>query len=220
MKLIFPPEYNDLEYNLVVINVALIPIAAGALKAYEESEAWLTSADYELGYTALAELQIGLADMTSILPVFLGGTGVEAIPSFSVHKNGTHQAIAASTWVKVVWSTEEFDATGNFASNRWTPQVAGKYLLLATIQYNPDIGNATPDGTRMLISIYKNGVQYERSEFPSSGNNYYYPHVAAVVSVNGSSDYFEIYTLVTGVTTLTIGGDPVQSHWSGVWVAP
>jgi hypothetical protein len=178
-----------------------------------------------VGFAALVASQIPDLDAakitTGLLPVARGGTGVGAIPAFSVHKNGTNQTPTANSWVKVTWSTEDFDTNNNFASSRFTPTVAGRYTLSCTLQYNPDAGNPIANGVRMIISVWKNGVEAKRSEATSSGNNYYYPQITTTLTANGTTDYFEIYTYtVSGATNITIGGNAEYTHWSGFWVAP
>jgi hypothetical protein len=55
----FPSGYGA-DSILVEIDRALVPIVSGLLSAGEDSYIWLTPADYELGYNALAELQVEL----------------------------------------------------------------------------------------------------------------------------------------------------------------
>lgn len=57
----FPDEYDTAAARRVVINQALIPLVAGALAYLEKPESWLTDADYEAAYNAIAELQIAMS---------------------------------------------------------------------------------------------------------------------------------------------------------------
>lgn len=57
MSYSFPNGYNERCY-LVAVDSALIPFLSGALHVYERREMWLTDADYEQAYNAIAELYI------------------------------------------------------------------------------------------------------------------------------------------------------------------
>lgn len=112
-------------------------------------------------------------------------------PSFSVHKNGTNQtAIVDETFTKVTWSTEEFDTNNNFASDKFTPSVAGKYQLSACCQWLNGLS-----GMDAIVSIYKNGVQYKQARDVLGGSSGAIagPTISIVVDANGTTDYFEVY---------------------------
>lgn len=95
-----------------------------------------------------------------IWPVALGGTGVAALPMFSVHKNGTNQVITAGVWTELTWSTERWDTNANFASNRFTPSVAGKYSCYVIAQH---IGATV--GEDVYVSLRKNGAMDASASF-------------------------------------------------------
>jgi hypothetical protein len=62
MKYTFPANYAESDCYLVAINVALLPLVAGALKHFEERRCWHTDEEYESAYNAFAALE---ACMTS-----------------------------------------------------------------------------------------------------------------------------------------------------------
>ncbi len=114
-------------------------------------------------------------------------------PAFSVHKNGSNQTgIVNNTWTKITWSTEKFDTNSNFASDRFTPTVAGKYLLSAAVRFT--VGN---DQSAFQISISKNGAppgnSIHEGTAKGSGAGAVETDANAVVDANGSTDFFEIY---------------------------
>ena len=129
----------------------------------------------------------GITDLT----VTDGGTGVSAMPSFSV-KRTTDQAIAASTDVKVQWDSEVIDSNSNFDSTtnyRFTPTVAGTYFLHA----QGIIMNIAVNETS-AISINKNGATaHQFTRTTSSSETSPTIQVSALVSANGTTDYFEVY---------------------------
>ena len=89
--------------------------------------------------------------------ITLSGSGW---PSFSVHRNAINQTLTASVWTKVAFTTEEFDTNSNFdsATNyRFTPTVAGKYLLSGIIGFL-----SVSNGEYAQGAIYKNGSLYKQ----------------------------------------------------------
>jgi hypothetical protein len=126
-----------------------------------------------------------------------GDTGIvqptAAAPTFSAYKSGSSQSLA-STFVKVTFETEEFDTNSNFASSRFTPTVAGYYSVNSSIRTN--------NNGQLRVAIYKNGSNakeglYEINTFTSSVN--------AIISMNGSTDYLEIYAYSPNGHSATAG---------------
>lgn len=56
----FPIGYNDSACYLVPIRADLVPFVAGALRQLEAREMWLTEADYEAAYNAVAEIEAAM----------------------------------------------------------------------------------------------------------------------------------------------------------------
>ncbi len=131
--------------------------------------------------------------------------------AFSVHKNGTNQTgVATSTNTKVTWSTEDFDTNSDFASDKFTPTVAGKYLLMATV------GMTTiTDGTDLTLWIYKNGVAHKRMELRTGASGSSANIVTAIVEANGSTDYFEVFIFQNSGADKIISGDKINTFFQG-----
>ena len=104
-------------------------------------------------------------------------------PAFSAYASaGT--SLTANIWTKISLATEEFDTNSNFASSRFTPTVAGYYQLNALVESGIGI-------SYFYVSIYKNGVDEKRN---STGNNAATGcEVTALIYLNGSTDYVEVY---------------------------
>ena len=110
-------------------------------------------------------------------------------PSFFVHKNGTNQTVTNNVTTLLTWSTETFDTNNNFASNRFTPTVAGKYLISLSVF-------CTGTGNYCLAYIYKNGSAIAIGQIQNTSTwNDVTATATAVVDMNGSSDYLEGYGL-------------------------
>ena len=119
------------------------------------------------------------------------------MPAFSAY-NTSNQSVTDSTYTKVTLGTEEFDTNNNFASGRFTPTVAGYY------QINGCVHTGTSSITRAIAYLYKNGSSYKR------GNDLFVGGavtVSAIVYLNGSTDYVELYGYVTATTPLFYGTD-------------
>jgi hypothetical protein len=114
-------------------------------------------------------------------------------PAFEAQGSGSNQTIADNTNSKVtVYNTELYDSNNDYTDNRFTPTVAGKYYIYATAYWSTSTSNDYHDGQ---IAIYKNGSNYAdvNNNWNASGGNARAEYVGAVVDMNGSSDYVEIY---------------------------
>jgi hypothetical protein len=113
--------------------------------------------------------------------------GATAAPAFSAYQSSA-QTLSSATWTKLQFQTEEFDTASAFdnATNyRFTPQIAGYY------QVNGGLAIAASN-TGIRVGVYKNGTVFKYLSFDSStaaGAAY----GSALVYLNGSSDYIELY---------------------------
>jgi hypothetical protein len=140
------------------------------------------------------------------MPLTLYGSA----PAFSAYLNG-NQTISVNTWTKVTLNTETFDTNSNFdptTNYRFTPTVAGYYLISWSV-YN--VGAAFNGYSQ----LYKNGtgVAYGSSAATSGGTTAQLSGGSYLVSMNGSTDYLELYTYA-GITNVT-GGSSV-TYMTGV----
>lgn len=147
----------------------------------------------------------------------LGAPATSVWPSFSVHKGGSDQGSITSPATKVTWSTEEFDTNSDFASDRFTPTVAGKYLLIANLTFT----NAVVNADIVLISIYKNGAEYKTVRMhmnAPAGADFEGNDIQIIADANGTTDYFEVFC-ETPDTVSTIEGDATDTWFSGSRIA-
>jgi hypothetical protein len=134
-----------------------------------------------------------------------GTSGTEVV--FSVHKNGANQTVTTNVHEKLTWSTEVLDTNNNFASDRFTPTVAGKYFITTA---NQCVSNTT----FCYASIFKNGVAFaHRFSRVVSAN----PNVSAIIEMNGTTDYLESYTRNQGGTI--VSGDSNYTYFSGYLIS-
>jgi len=137
---------------------------------------------------------INLADNFAFTGTVSGAGGVNT-PAFEAYLGSNTGYITNNTYVKVLCNTEVYDtasAYDNSSNYRFTPQTAGKYYVYGAVGTN---GNGDDRLRNSYAVIYKNGSQYRDSAVNHSGN----PgrsdvlFVSAVLDMNGSSDYVELY---------------------------
>lgn len=140
-----------------------------------------------------------------------GVTTATTGPSFRVHKNGTNQTVTASTITLLTWSTETFDTNNNFdlSTERFTPTVPGKYLIQVEVSC---IGN----NGYCASYIYKNGSVYAEDDRYATSD--IHSGVAAIVDMNGTTDYVEAYVYNHNGTT--ISGVIERTYFTGALIAP
>lgn len=114
-----------------------------------------------------------------------------------------------NTATKVSLQAELFDVAGwfdNATNYRFTPQAAGKYLIMGSIDFN-----SLNAAGQMFAAIYKNGVEYVKGTGrTNAANQELVPNVTAIVDMNGSSDYVELYAYQDG------GGNETLQAFSSV----
>jgi len=118
-------------------------------------------------------------------------------PAFEAYLSAD-QTVSNNVLTKVQMDTEIFDTDNmydNSTNYRFTPTVAGKYYVYASIKIFGD-GDIEMSNTH----IYKNGSLYKGAIFDpvntSSSMNASNLSNSAVINMNGTSDYLEIFGLV------------------------
>lgn len=135
-------------------------------------------------------------------------------PSFSVNKDGTNQTGIGTNPTLITWPTELFDAHGLFSANKWTPGILGKYYLSCVV----NLTTAASTGTGNL-SIYKNGsLLHKGPNMHASTTNGIGVTVNAIVSVDVSTDYFEIFIEQGFVNPATVDGAATKTWFTGIMI--
>lgn len=156
-----------------------------------------------VGTTYIADANVTQAKLAS----GVAGNG----PAFSAYPSST-QTVTQSTWTKLACNTEEFDTNSNYdtTSYRFTPTVAGYYQVIGSASVT------TVAQTYNQLAIYKNGSRFKDGIISSASGSYYFS-VSALVYLNGSTDYIELYGQTTGGTP-TFSAGPTATFFQASMV--
>ena len=136
------------------------------------------------------------------------GFGGANTPAFMV-KLSAEQTIPNTTWTKITFDSEVYDTDNKFASNKFTPTVAGKYNFMLQVCID-DLG----DQKMMQLQIYKNG-----SAEPTSLTRLYGPITEKQTSwcnwsdTSDDNDYYEAYVFHDIGST-----KPLRVDLSTIWM--
>jgi hypothetical protein len=159
-----------------------------------------TSGDVTLDVTAVAGTNtltlpaktgnlITSADTATVTQTMIGAGVAGNGPAFGAYQSSAQTALAAGTWTKIVFQTEEFDTASCFdnATNyRFTPNVAGYYQINGAAQINGSTSG-------FAASIYKNGTTLKTGTYVSATATQPLSVVSSIVYLNGSTDYVELW---------------------------
>ena len=167
--------------------------------------------DYHVGLDDSADsLTIGVGSTlgtNTAMTINSSGLVLPKIPILQVSATNTDQSLSAATNTKVQWETVEIDSLSGWstANNRYTPTVAGYYLVGGTIRFN-----FPSDVAYLITSVNKNGSSSEgvnmlRNQFNHQSDtiqNGSYPIATGLMQMNGTSDYMEVYVSADESATL------------------
>ena len=127
-------------------------------------------------------------------------TGIKNVPAFEAYRSD-NQAISDNTATKVEFDTEAFDSYGTYASNKFTPGVAGKYFCYSTIRGGND-GSSTLN--LLAIKFYKNGSAYQTGttqliHFVSNPGANASVTITQTIEFN-TTDYLEVFATIDTTT--------------------
>jgi hypothetical protein len=131
----------------------------------------------ELASNAVVTAKIADANVTQVkLAPNVAGNG----PAFRAYASST-TAIPNGALTKVNLATESFDTESYFTSSRFTPLVAGYYIITGSV----DFISAT---TGVLAVVFKNGSQSSLGGIGDRSSQ-----VSDLVYLNGTTDYVELF---------------------------
>lgn len=154
---------------------------------------------------------ITTADNSGILELQSGGTTIATISSTGLQTNvgapafSAYQSAATSlpnnTATKILFGTENFDTNNNFASSTFTPTVAGYYQVTGKVAFSANGTNSR------WVALYKNGTKVADIAW-TQGNSTNFAEVSGgyLISMNGTTDYLELYAYQNSGSTLNTDG--------------
>ena len=118
-------------------------------------------------------------------------------PAFEAYLS-SDQGVSDNTVTKAQIDTELFDTDNcydNSTNYRFTPTTAGKYFVYCTLEMD---GGTGTNLNGAYAFIYKNGSNYMRNltDFYNNQVRAQSITVSAIIDMNGSSDYIELYGAV------------------------
>ena len=194
------------------MSIVLVGSTSGSITLQEPAVAGTTTIDLPAtsGTVLVAPTALTVPNTTGT--VMVSGN----MPAFSAYASSGTQSVSSVTNTKILIDTETFDTNNNFASNRFTPTVAGYYQINGCVYLS---------GTLMLygsVRLFKNGSQYKVGSLiiPTTGTQTdCFSNVSDVVYMNGSTDYLELYAYTSYSGSIVIvGGSTALTYFSGCLV--
>ncbi len=170
----------------------------------------------------------GASDLTVTFPAVTGTAMVSGnMPAFSAYLS-SNQSITDSTATKIAFDTETFDTNSRYNNTGSTvngipaysflPNVAGYYLINAGGYAKNNLNTQAYSQITML----KNGSDYRAGSFVWIGGggaiNWSVSVISDIVYCNGTTDYINIYAVISGTSPLYQGGTSVYTNFSGVLI--
>ncbi len=131
-------------------------------------------------------------------------------PAFEAYLSAD-QSITEGVATKIQFNIENLDTDNcydNSTNYRFTPNVAGKYLIGGAVN-----ANTSTDFDAFIVAIFKNGTQVNR--VINSNRHFDTAMTSFIVTANGTSDYFDIrgYTEQSGGSTLQATDSSSRLMW-------
>ena len=136
-------------------------------------------------------------------------------PIFSAYRSGDQTGVTNNTLVKVQLNAEEFDTASCFDSTtnyRFTPNVAGYYRFEWLVDAR---------GTSLTVGhtqLWKNGALHKNGSWAAHSSNVSLSVGAAVVYMNGSTDYVELYGYSSASSGNLFSGGLASTFLSGSYL--
>jgi len=155
------------------------------------------------------------SNFTQTLPAATGTVMVSGNqPAFSATQS-VSQNIATGTLTKLTINSEEFDTAScydNATNYRFTPTVAGYYQVNGFCAFGTTVSTS-------LITIYKNGSRFKDGILGSStASTNQGAGVSALIFMNGSTDYVELYMFQNSGLTVAVSPNSFATYFQASMV--
>lgn len=145
------------------------------------------------------------------------------VPMARAYRGTSDQTFTQNTATKIQLNTEDFDTNGWFDSStnyRFTPLLAGRYLVILNMFVSFSGGGSISDQTQITPYVYKNGSSYASFVARTSGTSAQTASGVTVVSMNGSTDYIEMYGLLQVGTNLVFTTSSQGNNMTIIYLGP
>ena len=135
-------------------------------------------------------------------------------PSFYAYL-GSNQTLSAATWTKVAFNTENWDTDSNYDTTtyRFTPTTSGKF--------NVNVSCFMYDGPEYRLALYKNGSEVAFLDIKDNSSvSDMNPNLqgSTTVSLNGSTDYIEVYAFMRAGSTRRVDAGTTNNWFTATWL--
>jgi hypothetical protein len=197
--------------DLVTVESFLV---SSVLNAIPNTAASVSTSNLTDGSISTAKLADGSITQAK-LSTNIAGNG----PAFSAYLSANQTPITNGTFTKVRCNIEEFDtasAYDNATNYRFTPQVAGYY------QVNGSVNITSATNSEVLCVINKNdgsvtskwGNYLTRAATANDASSV----VSALIYLNGTTDYVELFAYINGTGTLQFIGSLSRTYFQASMV--
>jgi len=166
-----------------------------------------------MAITKIQSESLNLADTYDFTGTVTGAGG-NMKPAFASALSGT-QSVSSGTETKVTFNTEIYDTDNcydNSTNYRFTPTIAGKYFVYATVTVYGGNYSTYQNG---ICFIKKNGstnIAVSNMDVRNANNARWFACPAhTTVDMNGTSDYLEVYGKAASSSSPLFYGD---NHFS------
>ncbi len=145
--------------------------------------------------------------VSAVLTANAGSIGMG--PAFFAHP-ASAQSVSQATFTKIALGTEVYDTDSKFASDKFTPTIAGYYQINASVTF----ANATFTQAGAILQIRRNGSNYAGFNSVVGGFESRHGINGSALVYLDSDDYVEMWIYNTS-SAVTIAHDTGETHLSG-----
>jgi hypothetical protein len=178
-----PTKLNELSQSTVALTAGTIvaaDLASDAVTTAKILDANVTTAkilDANMTTAKIADSAVTQAKLASNVAT----TG----PAFRAYATASTTGLNNGVAKRVDLAAEDFDTASCFASSRFTPNVAGYYLISAAVRFEA-LANCS-------ALVVKNGTIRSIGSTPNAGT--YHTVVTDLVYLNGTTDWVELHAI-------------------------
>jgi hypothetical protein len=182
--------------TLQVVSPGKLAVSAGGITSNELASNSVVTA--KIADSNVTTAKIADANVTQAK---LGTNVVGNGPAFRAYASNA-TPVPNLTQTKVNLATENFDTASCFSSSKFTPNVAGYYLIQGGVDFNNNVGAIA------LIYLNATGVTIGSGGTRSS-------QVSDLIYMNGSTDYVELYAFQSSGTTQNTIAVSASTYFTG-----